>query len=79
MGCLPDSRRQAGTYTHKDSSLSLEGGGLARKAVSYDPKTALFWVDEYVTGYQDEYTLDELRSDTNILKAMEAGALYLDD
>jgi len=24
MGCLPDWRRQAGTYTHKDSSLSIK-------------------------------------------------------
>jgi len=59
--------------------IALEGGGLARKAVSYDSDTDSFWVDDYVTGYQGEYTLDELRSDTNILRAIEAGALYLDD
>ena len=58
--------------------IILKGGILARKAVSYDPETELFWVDDYVTGQQSEYTLDELRSDTNILRAMDAGALYLD-
>jgi len=62
----------------QDFAIILKGGLLARKRIFYDDCSDLFWVWDLVTDTEGKYTPDELKKDTNIVKAIRQGAFFLE-
>ena len=58
-------------------AIVLQGGLVARKLICYDPEADTFWVDDYVTGHGTEYSEEDLAKNTNILRAIKAGAFRI--
>jgi hypothetical protein len=55
------------------------GGGMLRssKNITYDPEHRTFSVENEIDDtYQEDLTEDQLKSETNIVEAIESGAFY---
>lgn len=61
----------------QEFAIVLKHGLLARKYIFYDDCSGLFRVWDLVTDTEAEYTLEKLKEDTNIVKAIRQGVLFL--
>jgi len=62
----------------QDFFILLNHGLISRKRIFYDEISELFLVEDMVTDINKEYTLQQLKSDTNITYAIEKGVFYLE-
>ncbi len=62
----------------QDFFILLNNNLIARKRVFYDDVSNLFFVEDMVTGTEQEYTQQQLKKETNIVKAIEKGSFYLE-
>ena len=62
----------------KDFILALEHGMFTRRIISYDADSDMFFVDDMCTGYVSEYTIAQLTEETNIVRAIQRGAFYME-
>ena len=62
----------------QDFFILLNHGLISRKRIFYDEIPDLFFVEDMVTDTKQEYTLQQLKSDTNITYAIEKGVFYLE-
>lgn len=54
--------------------IALNGGLKSSKHISYDEYE--FWIDNYIDGSFQRLTEDQLDKKTNIVRAINEGALY---
>jgi len=62
----------------QDFFILLNNNLIARKRVFYDDVSNLFFVEDMVTGTEQEYTQQQLKKKTNIVKAIKKGSFYLE-
>jgi len=62
----------------QDFFILLSHGLISRKRIFYDDISELFFVEDMVTSSSQEYTLQQLKTNTNIVNAIEKGAFYLE-
>ena len=63
----------------KEFMLMLRHRLHTRKIISYDFDSGMFHVDDMSTGYVADHTETQLAEDTNIIRAIEHGALYMEE
>jgi uncharacterized protein YaaR (DUF327 family) len=62
---------------YSDFFIALNYGARSSKRISYDPENETFNViNEIDESYEDDLTEDQLRNETNIVIAIEAGAFF---
>ena len=62
----------------KEFILALNHGIFTRKIIFYDADSDMFFVDDLCTGYIADYTIAQLTEETNIVRAIQKGAFYLE-
>ena len=62
----------------REFALMLKHNLHTRKIISYDREEGLFNVDDLCTGSISDYTETQLAEKTNIVRAIEHGALYVE-
>ncbi len=62
----------------RDFFILLKHNLIARKRIFYDEVVELFLVEDFVTGEEEAYTVEQLRTETNIMKAIEKGSFFLE-
>ena len=62
----------------QDFFILLNYGLIARKRIFYDEVVELFVVEDFVTGEEEAYTLEQLKTETNIVKAINKGSFFLE-
>ena len=62
----------------KEFTLALKHGLFTRKIIFYDADSDMFFVDDLCTGYTSEYTIAQLTEETNIVRAIQKGAFYME-
>ncbi|MDO9529247.1 MAG: hypothetical protein Q7J27_08815 [Syntrophales bacterium] len=62
----------------KEFILALKHGCFTRRIIFYDADSDMFFVDDLCVGYTSEYTIAQLTEETNIVRAIQKGAFYME-
>lgn len=76
---LDDLRERSSHFNPAECVIQLNGGFSSRKLISYTPDDKTWWVFNYIDETEHSYaTSEEMFERTNIGKALEKGALWLE-
>ena len=62
----------------QDFFILLKHNAMTRKRIFYDEVAELFLVEDFIAEEEEAYTLNQLETDTNIVKAINKGSLFLE-
>ncbi len=62
----------------KEFILVLKHGCFTRRIIFYDADSDMFFVDDLCTGYTSECTIAQLTEESNIVRAIQKGAFYME-
>lgn len=74
---IDDLKRLASQDGGLECFIALDGGLKSSKHISYDDGE--FYIDNYIDGSEQTLNESELAKETNIVEAIEKGALFAED